>query len=180
MSFDAKYKKKYNFSDGSDLLDLIQNHTNTDAAIVRTSGNQTINGVKTFTSDIQGTAVKAKYADLAENYISDKNYIPGTLICFNGDDEITLAREYANGVISDKPAVLLNSQSEGLPVALAGKVKIRVRGIVDKFNKIKLDPDHPGVGIATYNDEDEYIARALEKKSDKKEGLVLCVTQFKI
>ena len=36
------------------------------------------------------------------------------------------------GVISENPAYLMNNKSEGQPVALAGKVKCKVHGIIEK------------------------------------------------
>lgn len=148
--------------------------------IVRTYGNQTINGTKTFTSDINGTAIRAKWADLAENYYSDANYPIGTLIAFGGENEITIATDSVNGVISENPAMLLNTNISGnnvLPVALAGRVKIRVLGSVKKFDKIVLSKT-PGIGkVDNRAKGNNVIGRALEDSDD---GLVLCVTKFNL
>lgn len=178
MAFNVKYKQKYNFSDGSDLLDLIQNHTNSDPALVRTTGNQTINGTKTFVNDINGTAVKAKYADLAEIYVPDNDYDPGTLIKFGGKNQITIADTHVNGVISERPAILINRDVKGLPVALAGQVKVKITGKINKFDKIKLS-NIPGIGIKS-DDEIGVIAISLESKDDLDIAPVLCTTLFRL
>lgn len=149
----------------------------TSTHVVHTNGNETINGQKTFTSEINGTAIRAKWADLAENYKSDIIYPVGTLIKFGGEKEITIAsNNIVNGVISSKPAFLLNSTEDGLPVALCGRVPIRIIGKVNKFDKIYLS-NIDGVGTAHTNKLTP-IAIALENKEIEDESLVMCVTKF--
>lgn len=81
-------------------------------------------------------ATAAQYADLAEKYEADADYEPGTVVVFGGSKEITVTTEFADtrvaGVISTDPAYLMNSQSTGLPVALRGKVPVKVVGAVAK------------------------------------------------
>lgn len=81
-------------------------------------------------------ATAAQYADLAEKYEADANYEPGTVVVFGGAKEITVTTNFADnriaGVISTDPAYLMNSQSTGLPVALRGKVPVKVVGAVSK------------------------------------------------
>ena len=75
-----------------------------------------------------GIAYRAKWADLAEFYESDKIYPEGTLITIGaGDKEITIAKEECNGVISSKPGYELGEKKTPfhLPVALVGKVPVR-------------------------------------------------------
>jgi hypothetical protein len=85
---------------------------------------------------IYGKSVQAQYADLAENYVADDNYQPATVVVFGGDQEITTTNVYADtrvaGVISSNPAYLMNAASEGLPVALRGRVPVQVLGPVSK------------------------------------------------
>ena len=147
------------------------------AHVVHTNGDETINGNKTFTAEINGTAMRARWADLAENYLSDKEYAPGTLIKFGGEKEITIASGgVVNGVISSKPAFLLNAENEGLPVALCGRVPIRVVGKVNKGDKIYLS-NIDGVGTIE-NTNTTPIGIALENKETENENLVMCVTKF--
>lgn len=137
-----------------------------------------------YANTFNGTATKALWADLAEIYKTDENYPVGTLVAFGGDAEITIATDSVNAVISEKPAYLMNSDMEGQPIALAGRVNIRVVDKVKKFDKIYLS-DRAGVGctyhpIVAFLLGKKPIARALEEKETNGEGLVLCSTQFSI
>jgi hypothetical protein len=91
-------------------------------------------GNLTVTGTITGTASSAKYADLAENYESDQNYEPGTVVEFGGEFEVTEAKTNSTrvaGIISSNPAYLMNSEAKGnfiLPVALSGRVPCKVIG----------------------------------------------------
>ena len=64
-----------------------------------------------------GTATQARYADLAENYVSDAEYEPGTVLIFGGDKEETQNTMHKDsrvaGVVSENPAYLMNSTCEG-------------------------------------------------------------------
>ena len=83
-----------------------------------------------------GTATSARYADLAEKYASDAEIEPGSVVCFGGDEEITVCASEADhrvaGVISTDPAYMMNSDAEGQYVALAGRVPCKVTGPVAK------------------------------------------------
>ena len=145
------------------------------------TANKTFSGNVTFTNTILGVAQYALWADLAECYESDAPYKPGTLICFGGSKEITVAKTKVNGVISTNPGFLLNrGQVNGLPVALSGRVPVRVIGRVDRFDNIVLS-DVEGVGVVDNSaSAEKVIAKALRSKHTKEEGLVLCVTQFSL
>ena len=154
-----------------------------DTTAVHKTGNETINGVKTFTQTIQGTALNALWGDLAEFYESDNEYPKGTLVQFGGEKEITIAIDEVNAVITSQPGVLLNGCMEnGQAVALVGRVPVRTIGKVNKFDYLTLS-EIPGV--AKVLEDDEYsmtnvIARALEDKDSEEESLVLCVVKFSI
>ena len=81
-------------------------------------------------------ATSAQYADLAEIYIADDNYPPGTVVVFGGQKEITVTNTAHDtrvaGVISTNPAYLMNSEVQGLPVALTGRVPCLVQGPINK------------------------------------------------
>jgi hypothetical protein len=85
---------------------------------------------------VYGRSIQAQYADLAENYLSDEEYAPGTVVIFGGDKEITVTPNSHDtrvaGVISSNPAYLMNSEIVGLPVALTGRVPCLVKGPVTK------------------------------------------------
>lgn len=85
---------------------------------------------------LYGVSTQAQYADLAENYVADDNYDIGTVVVFGGESEITVTNEFADhrvaGVISANPAYLMNAAVTGLPVALRGRVLVKVSGPVAK------------------------------------------------
>ena len=87
-----------------------------------------------------GVASSAKYADLAEIYSSDITYVPGTVVVLGGTKEITQSTQSYDtkiaGVISDKPAYLMNSAATGLPVALMGRVPCLVTGKINKGDRL--------------------------------------------
>lgn len=89
-------------------------------------------------STIYGVSTTAVLADLAECYETDQNYEVGTVVSFGGNHDITAtAFGYDTriaGVISDKPAYLMNhiDKTNMLPVALTGKVKCWVVGAISK------------------------------------------------
>lgn len=96
---------------------------------------------KTLKAEIfEGTATRARYADLAEKYESDKFYNPGTVVVIGGTKEITMSSYRADpsvaGVISKNPGHMMNSDAgpdETHPyVALKGRVFCKVSGKVSK------------------------------------------------
>ena len=146
------------------------------------TGANTFSGVCTFSQVIQGTALKAKWADLAEYYESDILYTPGTLVKFGGEKEITVADNEVNAVISSQPGLILNGDCKGLPIALVGRVPVRVIGRCKKFDYLELS-EFPGVAVACNNNvkgDKEIIARALQDKESEGEDLVLCVVRFSL
>ena len=85
------------------------------------------------------TATTALYADVAERYLADAHYAPGTVVVFGGDKEVTRSRLDADprvaGVISTEPAFSMNDGLQGehvVVVALLGRVPCAVRGPVQK------------------------------------------------
>ena len=86
-----------------------------------------------------GQATSARYADLAENYVADAAYEPGTVLEFGGDQEVTLNTQALThrvaGVVSTNPAYLMNSECAAehvAAIALQGRVPCRVTGTVRK------------------------------------------------
>ena len=90
------------------------------------------------TNVLSTTATQARYADLAEIYETDKFYDIGTVVMVGGNKEVTecFVGYRALGVISDRPAFLMNSQAKGQPVALKGRVKVKVVGPVKKGDEL--------------------------------------------
>ena len=85
-----------------------------------------------------GTATAAQYADLAEKYVADQEYEPGTVLEFGGEFEVTLAEDGSNrlaGIVSTAPAYLMNSECSGthvVAIALQGRAPCKVRGKISK------------------------------------------------
>ena len=84
-------------------------------------------------------ATSAQYADLAELYVADATYAPGTVLDFGGAKEVTLSSVASSariaGVVSTNPAHLMNSMIQDdstVPVALQGRVPTSVTGTVRK------------------------------------------------
>jgi len=102
---------------------------------------------------VYAKATSAQYADLAELYVSDAEYEPGTVVVFGGVEEVTQSTASLDhkiaGVVSTKPAYLMNDKQEGCTVAVAlrGKVPVNVIGPVSKGDLI-VSSDTPGVGKA--------------------------------
>jgi hypothetical protein len=133
------------------------------------------------TNVLSTTASQALYADLAEVYVSDNDYDIGTIVKLGGSAEITQTTNANDadvfGVISKNPAYLMNSHTEGLPVALTGRVSVKVVGPVIKGQRI-VSSSTPGVGVAVSNSEIENIltivGRALESSNNSNMKLIEC------
>ena len=97
-------------------------------------GNTTNWFSSVYAQNFYGTSVFAKYADLAENYISDTVAAPNAIMVIGGDEEITVSTVSHDsrviGVMSQNPAYLMNSEIDGIgsAIALAGRVPVQVRG----------------------------------------------------
>lgn len=77
-----------------------------------TCENLNCTGTAKFSNLIEGCALCARWADLAEGYESDDLYDPGTFVRFGGEKEITIAtKEEANAVITTKPGVILGGDA---------------------------------------------------------------------
>ena len=120
------------------------------------NANATVNlgSATAWWATVYGVASQAKYADLAENYSSDVVYEPGTVVVFGGTREITISTvnhdSSVAGIISTKPAYLMNAEADGLSVALTGRVPCRVLGPVCK-GAVLVTSDIHGVAMAIDN-----------------------------
>jgi hypothetical protein len=126
---------------------------------------------------VYAKATSAQYADLAEIYESDADYEVGTVVIFGGEKEITISKEGNDirvaGVISENPAYLMNSEANGLPVALTGKVKCKVVGHINKGDMLSSHPTHNGVAKKTHDPQvGEVIGKALEDYDSEEIGTI--------
>jgi hypothetical protein len=155
----------------ADLLDGFNSATAATAntiALRDSSGNLTANV-------FNGVATSARYADLAEKYTTDKEYPVGTVmvVAMGGDSECTQSfapGQIAVGVISEKPAFLMNKDADGQAIALRGRVPVRVIGPISKGQTLIASTD----GRAIYGALNP-VAIALESSAEFKEKLVECV-----
>ena len=119
--------------------------TNTgDRAVLRdSSGNITGNY-------FVGTATQATYADLAEKYLGDADYEPGTVMILGGSAEVTQSDKKNSpaiaGVVTTNPAHLMNEGLEGdhvVAIALRGRIPCKVKGPIRKGD-VLIASDIPG------------------------------------
>ena len=133
-------------------------------------GGNNITNAGTFS----GTATSAQYADLAEMYKADGDMAPGTVVMFGGSEEITMCDEdhckKIAGIVSTNPAYLMNSDADGIAVALQGRVPAKVTGkiakgdmLVSAGNGMARAEENPAMGSV--------IGKALEDH-DGAEGII--------
>ena len=107
---------------------------------------------------LHALASTAGNADLAEIYTSDADYPPGTVLVFGGDKEVTISeKEYDSkvaGIVSESPAYLMNSRTEGVAVALQGRVKVNAKGPISKGDLLTSSND---LGVAMALDHGKYV-----------------------
>jgi hypothetical protein len=145
----------------------------------------TING---STGTISGNQINANYADVAERFAADSILTPGTVVELGGANEITQVNgdlsENVFGVISTRAAYLMNSQAGSNdthpPVAMTGRVPVRVVGIINKGDRLVS----AGNGLARAAQAGEatafnVIGRSLTNKVDLDEGTVEAIVTIK-
>ena len=128
----------------------------------RANGVGNIGSSTTYFNTVFAKSTSAQYADLAEMYIADAVYPPGTVLIFGGANEVTTSAishdHRVAGVVSTNPSYLMNSgltSPTAVPVALTGRVPCRVQGPVSKGDPLvniaagvagRLDPNKYKVG----------------------------------
>jgi hypothetical protein len=86
-----------------------------------------------------GTATAALFADLAEKYLADQDYDPGTVVMVGGEAEVTACTLGARafGAVSANPAFKMNDGLVGgTYIALKGRVPVKVLGPVKKGDRL--------------------------------------------
>lgn len=152
----------------------------TTASDKNTGGTLQVKGDVAVTGDVwatyfRGTATAAQYQDVAEKYVPDAEYAPGTVVSFGGAKEITMTVGVMDsavaGVISTDPAYMMGSEIPGgVYVALLGRVPCKVIGPVKKGDLMVSSGVH-GVATAWTNLNDtltpgSVIGKALENYDD--------------
>jgi hypothetical protein len=126
---------------------------------------------------VYAKATSAQYADLAENYETDNDYAVGTVVMVGGSREVTASSfgKRAIGVVSENPAYLMNSTGKGQPIALKGKVKVRVNGFIAKGDELIADNNGTARRVDA-NFKDKVFAIALENNADSDAiNLIECI-----
>ena len=155
----------------------------TSSGIINNMGNATGNiGNSTgYFNTIFAKATSAQYADLAEMYVADQTYSPGTVVEFGGANEITQTTHSHStqvaGIVSTNPSYLMNATQQGthvLPVALIGRVPCQVVGKISKGDRL-VSGDQPGTAMAL--DIGQYqpaciIGKALESYNSDQPGII--------
>ena len=137
------------------------------------NGVGNIGSSTTYFNMVFAKASSAQYADLAEKYVADNDYLPGTVLSFGGTAEVTETLIDSDpcvaGVVSTNPAYIMNSGLDTryqVELALTGRVPCRVIGPVTKGammvsagNGVARAEKSPAIGTV--------IGKALEDFSGK-------------
>ena len=128
---------------------------------------------------LYGESTSARYADLAENYLGDQKYEPGTVLVFGGDAEVTTTDSKGDtrvaGVVTTKPAHLMNSQLKGenvVGVALTGRTPTKVLGKVKKGNLLVTSAIEGYAIVNPLAATGTVIGKALEDKDTDGKGVI--------
>jgi hypothetical protein len=122
---------------------------------------------------MNGTATAARYADLAEKYIPDADYEPGTVVAIGGENEVTASSwgQRAIGVVSTNPAFMMNKDLEGgVYIALKGRVPVKVIGRIKKGDEL-IAADN-GYAMMAVPHASKVFAVALESSNDEGEKVI--------
>jgi hypothetical protein len=152
------------------------------------NGAGNIGSSSTYFNTVFAKATSAQYADVAERFEADEYLAPGTVVELGGVKEITRSRTELSdeifGVISTRPAYLMNGGAgEDLthpPVAMTGRVPVRVIGVVRKGDRLVSAGD--GVARAAQPGEAtafNVLGRSLEDKLDMDYGQVEAIVTIK-
>jgi hypothetical protein len=159
-------------------------------AIINGAGNSigNIGSSGSYFNQVFAQSTTALYADVAERFAADEIYTPGTVVELGGSAEITMVKSDASnnvfGVISTRPAFTMNGgageNDTHPPVAMTGRVPVRVTGIIRKGDRLISAGD----GIARSARPEEatafnVIGRALADKLDAELGTVEAIVTIK-
>ena len=129
-------------------------------------GSATHKWKNVYATTFQGTTLQAENADLAEKYTCKDEVEPGDIVQVSSDSnyEIEKCNETASlkvvGIVSEKPALLMNKKENGVAIALKGKVKCKVLGPIRKGEPIVSYED--GIGISYYNLSQELLPQHIK------------------
>jgi hypothetical protein len=135
---------------------LSVNSGNSAGTVITNAGGNGVGNIGSasgFFNTAHVKATSAQYADLAEKYIADQFYQPGTVLEIGGPAEVTATSSLRStriaGVVSTNPAFIMNSGENNInavEIALLGRVPCRVVGTI---NRGDLLCSSDIVGVAT-------------------------------
>jgi hypothetical protein len=149
---------------------------NSQANVTGNIGNST-----SYFNTVFAKATSAQYADLAEMYVADADYVSGTVVEFGGDKEVTVSNTSHStavaGIVSTNPSYLMNATQTGehvIAVALVGRVPCQVIGTFNKGDRLVASEL---AGVATVLDMSKYepgciIGKALESYASDSVGVI--------
>jgi len=140
--------------------------------LLTTAGNVTA-------SHFIGTATEALYADLAEKYVADSQYDPGTVMTIGGSKEVTSSNSYMDptvaGIVSTNPAFLMNKDLTAenvVDLALTGRVPCKVHGKIQRGDMI-VSGNIAGAGTScTAPNFGTVVGKALESYDSETVGTI--------
>jgi filamentous hemagglutinin len=144
------------------------------SSIIKTGSNAVgnIGSSSNYFNTVFAQATSALYADLAEKYVADAEYLPGTVVVFGGDKEVTVSSTDSDravaGVVSTNPSYIMNGGLEAehvATVALTGRVPCRVTGTVRKGDLMVS----AGYGLARA-EQDPRVGTVIGKALENHEG----------
>jgi hypothetical protein len=145
------------------------------------NGTGNIGNATGYFNTVFARATSAQYADLAEMYVADADYAPGTVVEFGGNQEVCSTSSSHTtriaGVISTNPSYLMNATQTGehaVAVALVGRVPCLVTGTIHKGDRLVASDQ---AGVATVLDPAKYepgciIGKALESHQGTQVNLI--------
>jgi hypothetical protein len=147
---------------------------------VSATGNIACGNV-TAVGTVTAANIDSVNADIAEKYLADASYQPGTVVEIGGPAEVTATVDLAStrvvGVVSTAPAVIMNSTVAGshvVTVALLGRAPCRVIGPVYRGD-LMVSSNIPGVAKALLAEQyrpGAVIGKALQQHTGSHETVI--------
>jgi len=148
----------------------------------QSNGSGNIGSSTTYFNTVFAKATSAQYADLAEIYQPDNFYYPGTVLVFGGSAEVTVTTKESDtrvaGAVSTDPAYLMNAKSDGVAIALRGKIPLKIVGAVEKGDLLVTSATAGHAtsvkNLASY-DPNAVFAKSMQTDSDTSERTIWAV-----
>jgi hypothetical protein len=128
-----------------------------------------------------GSRLESTYADLAEYYKGEEAYEVGTVVCFGGNEEVHVSDVKCSnrvaGIVSTKPAYIMNQGCSGIPVAVAlqGRVPCKVTGKCEKGDIMVHDGQGGATAwyhVATIMHPGVVLGKAIQDKSESELSII--------